>query len=132
MYHGGYEYVKYTVCFCTQQSHLLQHHHHNGITTARPNPTPTCTRTPTSESNFLHPPPPSEVPPPTHPPILLQHTPAKRNLQPSPPRLPAGAASAETDIAGAGQPPGDEGRVREGGDDEAEEAEFGRTEGREG
>ncbi|KAK4998512.1 hypothetical protein LTR66_002258 [Elasticomyces elasticus] len=122
MYHGGYDRAIFS---------NTTTHHHNGITTGRPNPTPTCTRTPTSESNFLHPPP-SERPPPTHPPILLQHTPAKRNLQPSPARLSARAASAETDVAGAGQPPGDEGRVREGGDDEAEEAEFGRTEGREG
>lgn len=66
------------------------------------------------------------------PPHIHHHPLAKRNLQPSPARLPSRAARAQADFARARRPSGDERRVFARGHYEAEEAQFGREEGREG
>ena len=99
-------------------------------------------RTPPSPRNApLHSSPPSPPPPlpfKTHPiplPIpplhhhhhitIQHHPPQPHNPQPSPPRLPRRSTSPQTRLARPRRQTGDERRVSEGSDHEAEEAEFG-------
>lgn len=64
-----------------------------------------------------------------HPPILqLPHHP--RNLQPSPPRLPYRPARAPRPLTRTEEPPLAQGRLREDGYHEAQEAQFRRAQGR--
>lgn len=66
--------------------------------------------------------PPSPLPP------LPHYQRPQCNLQPSPARLPRFPTSSQARLARAGQSPRDEGRMSQGGHDEAEEAQFGREE----